>query len=756
MTSCSSGHRLRVRAVVRPLGLSLALAAWLATGAALAAAPTQAQLENACPKFKQDYAAFTTMTAAAAPAAEPEVKKAKKTKRPPAEPAVPAVAPPPALHLEMDAGAANILNIDGEAHAASVAAFCDAGPEQRDAAYLAVLAHDGMKPQGAGVGTILAAVADRAIRGTAALVADRFQAELALWMMTDFGRRLCKPAGPPGPLRFERWFPKSCEITSNSGEQPSGMLAAAFRADLEALPGVILDDLLAPIGGDGVAALRVAVATMTHLRAGGTFGAALTRAIEKEKFTCDAQHRVACGFALLQVLAPRLKDVVGEDGRISRDDVLALLQSTDLGDALKKWAAAMEPAGAATTPRAGAGASPVASSGAATPPAGAATTTLAGTGAPAAVAPAGAATPASTGATLVGPAPPPAAPAGTPRILSIAAAVKAALAGAGGALEPAKYGAVADALLTMPGSGGEPNEVANIFAAIETLSAAATDKDEEFVRLALTPEQWQPLDQFHEPSRTAVEHFARAEWADGGRAVLRVLVLLGPVLEQKLKESKQPKKVRRAQTDTLRLVVRTLSFLVDAANAKTPEEFRAALDSAAAPLGGWRRKTRGFVASLGAMAGLTAGAELLLEGGKARPGAYIAPQAMLGLDLAAPVCRHCKRRSSLGGFVSVLDVGQLASQRLAGDVKDDLADTMGVEGVEEKPTIGVAQVLSPGLYGRLGIAETPITLLVGFCFVPDLRATRSAAWGPAIDAWVMHVGASLSVDITLFPFGRRR
>lgn len=256
-----------------------------------------------------------------------------------------------------------------------------------------------------------------------------------------------------------------------------------------------------------------------------------------------------------------------------------------------------------------------------------------------------------------------------------------------------------------------------------------------------------------EAATDAVRHFVRREWQDGGRDVLRLLVVL------------QTNAASNSEKETVQVLIRTLTFVVDAASAETPDEFKAALESAAAPLGGWRAKTKGFVASFGAMAGVRAGGELLLEGNDLARGAFVAPVAMLGFDLAWPIPRSTPgRRSSVGLFVSVIDVGQLASQRWlngADDVNEEDCDPnapdecTGEVGVSESPKIGIVQVLSPGLHVRFGIAETPITVLLGASAAPDLRERRANPDAHVTDAWVLQVGLGLAIDVTLFPIGRR-
>lgn len=206
-------------------------------------------------------------------------------------------------------------------------------------------------------------------------------------------------------------------------------------------------------------------------------------------------------------------------------------------------------------------------------------------------------------------------------------------------------------------------------------------------------------------------------------------------------------------------VVRGLVLAAEVASAQSAEQVRTALESVVAPVGSWRMKRRRPMVSLGALVGVGGGAEWTLAGGgiiDPRPVGSVALLGAVGLDVSFPV-----RSSTLGGFLSVVDLGGLMSLP-TGDLQ---ATVLGEDGsmrsslFEVSPRVSPEQVLSPGLYFRWGIFNTPLVLAVGGSITPLARhvqelRTDGSMMGSVIsrDVSVLRAGAFLSADVTLFPF----
>lgn len=203
-------------------------------------------------------------------------------------------------------------------------------------------------------------------------------------------------------------------------------------------------------------------------------------------------------------------------------------------------------------------------------------------------------------------------------------------------------------------------------------------------------------------------------------------------------------------------VLRGMILAAEVAMARSPEQVRAALESAVAPPGAWRLKRRRTMLSITGLVGVAGGGDLLLASGISS--ATLVPTVglvgALGLDVSFPV-----RTSTLGLYVSVIDLGGLLSLPL-GDARVRLR---GPDGVERAATLDVTnrvsieQVLAPGLFFRWGIGRSPFVFAAGASMIPFGRSVQEANAGGGgaaftTDATVLRVGAMLAVDLTLLPF----
>lgn len=181
-------------------------------------------------------------------------------------------------------------------------------------------------------------------------------------------------------------------------------------------------------------------------------------------------------------------------------------------------------------------------------------------------------------------------------------------------------------------------------------------------------------------------------------------------------------------------------FLADLATAKDSETMEGVLRSAAAPVGSYKIK-RGkptskssFHAMLNAYVGVSSGAEALLNNGKTR--GHIGPTASIGVEGSWGKPKDW----SVSLYLPILDLGSLVDYRLGSD--DD---------VESAPTLGFAQVLSPGLFFVVGVPKAPVAFAFGGQIAPELRKSI-ASTGDVERFSVVQLGAFLAVDIPLLIF----
>lgn len=243
-------------------------------------------------------------------------------------------------------------------------------------------------------------------------------------------------------------------------------------------------------------------------------------------------------------------------------------------------------------------------------------------------------------------------------------------------------------------------------------------------------------------SLDALNKILSAQYAD---AIRELLVVLDDIL------------AALPNDESLVEVRRYVLFVTDLASAKSPDEVKAALDSAAAPVGGWRIKRRQrFTWSVSALVGVNVMGEIPIPGrAGVKSGVAIGPMAALGFDFAWRVPRKVasKNPSTVGVFVSAIDLGQLVSARLTSEVRKE--DQPGPKTASE---VSFISVLSPGAFFRVGIANTPFTVGAGLSYAPAMRtyyyqsAPNTLAASPFS---LIRVGLFLGIDATLFPFVRK-
>ncbi len=169
-----------------------------------------------------------------------------------------------------------------------------------------------------------------------------------------------------------------------------------------------------------------------------------------------------------------------------------------------------------------------------------------------------------------------------------------------------------------------------------------------------------------------------------------------------------------------------------------PDRVVAAIDAAASPVGGYRRKNvpGAWTISLGSFAGLSGGTEFRFGtyGGRKETGqvAYLAAPTLtlpVGIDFARGFGTH-----NLGVFVSAVDP--------AAYLQYDVTAGATLPGAQ------FVTALAPGAWLHASILDSPFTLGLYGVFRPGLRADTSALTIPGAHA--LQFGFSAAVDVTLF------
>lgn len=202
------------------------------------------------------------------------------------------------------------------------------------------------------------------------------------------------------------------------------------------------------------------------------------------------------------------------------------------------------------------------------------------------------------------------------------------------------------------------------------------------------------------------------------------------------------------------------NLLAHLATVKTSEDMQKLLETVAAPAGSYHGK-RGnprwiarcerdeslpyrMTLALNAYVGFQAGGEILRRDGLDRQGlaGRVGLFAPVGLELS----RGLRRRGSIGGFVSVIDLGALVDYRVA----KEPAATDTAAGADNSPNVTFAQVVSPGLFTVLAIPGVPVALGVGLAYTPKLRSVLVGGEKDDNPVDALRFGGFLAVDIPIF------
>ncbi|MDI3285518.1 hypothetical protein [Polyangium sp. 15x6] len=227
---------------------------------------------------------------------------------------------------------------------------------------------------------------------------------------------------------------------------------------------------------------------------------------------------------------------------------------------------------------------------------------------------------------------------------------------------------------------------------------------------------------------------------DWGRVVARVVAAARAELER-MCQNEECKKLCAAGKEQCRLldaIARHSGLFATIAFESDPSRIAEALDAAAMPIGGWRRKNMPGVTtiSLGAFPGMFVGGELRFGtyGTTTERGGVphvVAPTLAMpiGLDFATG-----RGDYNLGAFISLIDP--------AAYLQYDVEQSGRLPGAQ------VLTLLSPGLYLRAGLFDSPFNLGVYGVLRPGLRAWESGLSIPGAHA--LQLGVAASVDVTLF------
>lgn len=179
--------------------------------------------------------------------------------------------------------------------------------------------------------------------------------------------------------------------------------------------------------------------------------------------------------------------------------------------------------------------------------------------------------------------------------------------------------------------------------------------------------------------------------------------------------------------------------IAEAGNGEVKEIFEAAI----MPVGSFRvKQSTSFSATLNAYPGIFVGAETLQGGNGTKGFGGVAGPIGVALSWSKGNERTLSASNTL--MLGIIDIGALLTYRF--DTEDS---------VSANSEVAFSTVLAPGLFALHGFKGSPISCGFGVQYAPRLRGVTTDAIDLA-SADALRIGATIAVDIPLFPLSLRR
>lgn len=206
--------------------------------------------------------------------------------------------------------------------------------------------------------------------------------------------------------------------------------------------------------------------------------------------------------------------------------------------------------------------------------------------------------------------------------------------------------------------------------------------------------------------------------------------------------------IRNELSMTIKSLLKYGTFMSAIIDAKTSDDVEAAIESAALPVGSARIKREStFNIALNAYCGPYMGYERVYD---LDPKWMSASKSTVNsYGLTAPVgisvsyggnCKRAKNHSSYSLFLSVIDIGAIASFRF----NDTLTEVL--------PTIQLKNILSPGIFFSYGTPKSPISVNAGWQMGPLLRKVDAQMNENTYSDRYGRISLSICIDIPIVNF----
>lgn len=182
------------------------------------------------------------------------------------------------------------------------------------------------------------------------------------------------------------------------------------------------------------------------------------------------------------------------------------------------------------------------------------------------------------------------------------------------------------------------------------------------------------------------------------------------------------------------------TFFADISRASSSDEVAAIIESFALPVGSASiKKQTAFSVGLNSYVGGYFGQEFVPGGGRRAQALGLNSPVGISLNWGIGLGKGPKGkpvRASASALISVIDIGAITAYRFRDSTTQEL------------PEIKLGDILSPGIFGVLGLPGIPVSIGGGWQYAPLLREVGQTAGASNLLRWSVFIG----VDIPIFHF----
>jgi hypothetical protein len=195
-----------------------------------------------------------------------------------------------------------------------------------------------------------------------------------------------------------------------------------------------------------------------------------------------------------------------------------------------------------------------------------------------------------------------------------------------------------------------------------------------------------------------------------------------------------------SMASTKKWILKYGTFMANITRAKSSAEVESIIESTALPAGSSRiKRESAFNIALNSYLGMYVGHEFIQGISNWPVVNNYAVSAPIGVSVTwgGMKCNPKSAGWGIGGFISIVDLGALASFRVTDDTTASVA-----------PTIQLQDIIAPGAFFTLNFPKSPFTLAIGAQMGPLLRSVDESSHVVSKNAY-WRVGMTLTVDIPL-------